>query len=597
MTIDILIVLIVLSITVFLFIKEYFPVDVVALIVIGILILSGLITPEEGVSGFSNTATVTVAAMFVLSAALFKTGALVTITDKLTTVFKFNFWLGVIILMISVGFISAFINNTPVVAIFIPIIIGLSAKTNHPSSKILMPLSFASMLGGVCSLIGTSTNILVSEAARQHDMAPFSMFEMTPLGLIFFGVGFVYMLTIGIHLIPNRNTSSDLTQKFGLGDYLTEIVLTEKAPSVGKKIKDSPLVKNLEIDILEIVRNDVSYNLPHGEMVLLANDLLKVKCKVESIKKIKEREGVYLKSDLKLKDKDIENEDTILLEAVIAPNSIFIGKTLKEMDYRNKYHSTVLAIRHKGEITRDNIATTKLYAGDTLLLEVTKDHISLLKQHNLNSKNPFLLISEVGLPEYRKDKIPYAVLIILGVIVSASLNLLPIMTAAIVGSILLIITGCIKTNEVYNAINWQIVFLLAGTLSLGVAMDKTGTAIYLSHNLISLIGWLGPIGILSAFYLLTSLLTELMSNNATAILLTPIAYAAATSLGLDPKPFFMAIAFAASASFMTPIGYQTNTMIYGAGNYKFSDFVRVGLPLNIIFWILATFLIPYFFPF
>jgi len=597
MTFEILLVLIILATVVFLFIKEYFPVDVVALITIGLLIISGIITPEEGVAGFSNTATVTVAAMFIISAALFKTGALIHVTDKLTKLFEYNFWLGIILLMISVGFVSAFINNTPVVAIFIPVIIGIAAKTGRSATKILMPLSFASMFGGVCTLIGTSTNILVSEVSRMHDQPEFGMFDMTPLGLIFFGVGFFYMLFIGIHLIPDRKTESELTEKFGLGEYLTEIILTEKAPSVGKTIAQSPLVKKLEIDILEVVRNGIRYEMPHSDMRLMADDLLKVKCNVESIKKIKEREGVYFKSDFKLKDKDIETENIILHEAIIAPNSIFIGKSLKDMNFRNRYHSTVLAIRHKGELTRENVAKTKLYAGDALLIETTQEHLPLLKQLNLSSNSPFLLLSEVGLPDYRKEKMPYAIIIILGIILTASLNIAPIMVAAIIGSILLIITGCIKTNEVYNAINWQIVFLLAGTLSLGVAMQKSGTALFISDYIVLVVGAFGPMALVSAFYLLTSILTEMMSNNASAILLAPIAYATAVSLGVDPKPFFMAIAFAASASFMTPIGYQTNTMIYGAGNYKFSDFVKVGTPLNIIFWLLATFLIPYFYPF
>ncbi len=597
MTTEIIINLVILATVVFLFIKEYFPVDVVALITIGVLIVSGLITPEEGVAGFSNTATVTVAAMFIISASLFKTGALVKVTEGLTRIFLFNFWLGIILLMISVGLISAFINNTPVVAIFIPIIISLAAKTGRSATKILMPLSFASMLGGVCTLIGTSTNILVSEVSRQHGATEFGMFDMTPLGLIFFGVGFFYMLFVGIHLIPDRKTDSELTEKFGLGDYLTEIVLTEKAPSVGKTISKSPLVKKLDIDILELRRNGVKYDNPHREMELQANDVLKVKCNVESIKKIKEREGVYFKSDIQLRDKDIESDNIVLVEGVIAPNSPFIGKTLKEMNYRNKYHSTVLAIRHKGQLTKDKVATSRLYAGDTLLIEVAKEHLPLLKNLNLGTNSPFLLISEVGLPEYRKEKMPFAIIIILGIILTASLNIAPIMVAALIGSILLIVTGCIKTNEVYNAINWQIIFLLAGTLSLGVAMQKTGTALFLSELIVFAVGALGPVALISAFYLLTSILTEMMSNNASAILLAPIAYATAASLGLDPKPFFMAIAFAASASFMTPIGYQTNTMIYGAGNYRFADFVKVGTPLNIIFWILATLLIPYFYPF
>ncbi len=603
MTLEVGIVLFVLIGAVIMFATERYPVDVVAIVAMSVLVVSGVITPQQGVSGFSNSATITVAFMFILSAALFKSGAVVNIGNRIAQLFKYNFWIGILATMVTVGAISAFINNTPVVAIFIPILIGAAAQSKLSVAKMLMPLSFASMFGGVCTLIGTSTNILVSGVATEHNLEPFSMFEMSRMGIIFFGVGLVYMMTIGIRLIPDRGTDNGLMKKFGMGDYLTEIVILANAPSAGKTIKECPLVRKLDIDILEIKRKGQTFITPSGGMVLEEGDVLKVRCNVEKIKALKEREGIVLKSDVKFKnDEEIAlkkkaDERVVFVEAVIAPNSPFEGRTVKDLGFRQKYGATVLAIRHRGELMRDKVVTTVLRAGDTLLIEVEKDKLQNLRQLELRGRNTFLIVSEVDLPEYRKDKMLTVVLTLVGVIALASLEILPIMMAAIIGSMFLVLTRCITMEEAYNAIDWKVIFLLAGAISLGVALDVSGTAKLISIFLIDIIGALGPVAIVSVLYLITSMLTETMSNNASAVLLAPIAIATSVELGLDARPFLMAIAFAASSSFMTPVGYQTNTMIYGIGGFKFADFIRVGAPLNIIFWILATLLLPVFFPF
>ncbi len=604
MTLEIGIVLVVLIGAVIMFATERFPVDVVAIIAMSILVISGVISPEQGVSGFSNSATVTVACMFILSTALFKSGAVVAIGNKMAKLFQYNYWLGITATMFVVGTISAFINNTPVVAIFIPILVGAAAKSNLSVGKMLMPLSFASMFGGVCTLIGTSTNILVSGIAADNGLEPFSMFEMTRMGLIFFGVGMLYMLTVGIRLIPERHIDSDLDAKFGMGEYLTEVVLLKNAPSVGKTIEYSPLVKKLEIDILEVNKKGQQFIMPGGDLLLEEGDILKVKCNVEKIKALKEREGIELKSDLKFRqdvagnnDKQEPDDKLIMVEAVIATNSIFEGKTVKEIGFRQKYGATVLAIRHRGELMREKVATTILRSGDTLLIEIEKSKIPILRQLELRGRNTFLIVSEVDFPDYRKDKMVTVVLTIAAIIALASLEILPIMVAAIAGSMFLVVTRCISMEEAYVAIDWKVIFLLAGAIGMGVALDSSGAARLISGFLINIVGSLGPIAIVSVLYLITSLLTETMSNNASAVLLAPIAIAASVAMEVDARPFLMAITFAASSSFMTPVGYQTNTMIYGVGGFRFSDFLRVGTPLNVIFWLLATFLIPVFFPF
>jgi di/tricarboxylate transporter len=592
MTFDIAIVLAVLALAVFLFVTEKLRVDLVALLVMALLLLSRIITPEQGISGFSNAATVTVASMFILSAGLFKTGAVSFLGDFVSRVFKNGFWIGIISVMIVVGFLSAFINNTPVIAIFLPILLGVAKETGFSVSKILMPVSFASMFGGVCTLIGTSTNILVGSIAEQSGLRPFTMFEFAPLGLMMFALGTAYLMFVGIRMIPERRGSGDLVEEFALSEYLTEIVLLPESDSVGKRIKDSSLARDLDLTILKIQREDHAINLPSANDVLQADDILLVRCDIEKIRALQEREGVKFKPQSKWEDENLTYENFRLVEAVIEPSSDLVRSTLQRSLFREKYGATVLAIRHKGKLLREKLSDTVLSAGDVLLVEVKIDRLATFKR-----SGDFIITSEMETTEFRRNKAILAISIVVGVVVAATMNIAPIVVTALIGAIALVLVGCITLEEAYAAIDWKIIFLLAGVLSLGVALDRSGAAQLLSSNMINYIGVLGPIALVSAFYFVTSILTETMSNNASAALLAPIAIATAQTLDVNAMPFLMAITFAASASFMTPVGYQTNTMIYGPGQYKFIDFVKVGSPLNLMFWILATIMIPIFWSF
>lgn len=593
MTPEIILVFAVAICAVILFATEKLSVDVVAIVVMSTLLAFGIISPEEGISGFSNKATVTVAAMFIISAGLFKTGA-VSYLGKITSdIFKKSYWLGLITVMIAVGFFSAFINNTPVVAIFIPILLGVSRDIKVSRSKLLMPMSFASMFGGICTLIGTSTNILVSSIAEQNGIAAFTMFEFAPLGIILFIIGTVYMLAIGIHLIPDRRSESDLIESFRLQEYITEVVLLPNSSSIGYKIKEAPLIQEIDIAIIEIIREGEKMPVPSPDTVLHIGDILRIRCDLEKFKKIQARTGILFKPQFKWEDKDVESEETKLVEAVVALDSYFINKTLQELEFRENFGASVLALRHRGKLMRDKLSDTKLNAGDALLLEVKADRYRQLVQ------NPsFVITSEIETEKFRKRKLIPALIIVFGVIITATLGIMPIVVSSIIGSILMVLVGCIRMEEAYKAIEWRIVFLLAGVLTLGIALENTGAAKLLSSTIVSSVGsWGGAVGLVSAFFLLTSLLTGVMSNNATAALLAPIAIGTANTLGVSPRPFLVAVMVAASASFMTPVGYQTNTLIYGPGQYKFMDFIKVGTPLNIILWIAATFLIPYFWEF
>jgi di/tricarboxylate transporter len=592
MSFEIAVVLAVLALAVFLFVTEKLRVDVVALLVMGILLLSGIITPTQGLAGFSNAATLTVGAMFVLSAGLFKTGAVSFLGDITSRVFKSGFWFGIITVMLIVGVLSAFINNTPVIAIFLPILLTVARENGISASKILMPVSFASMFGGVCTLIGTSTNILVSSIAQANGLRPFSMFEFTPLGLIMFALGTVYLLVIGIRLIPERRGTGSLVEDFSLNEYLTEIVLQPDSISVGKRIRDAPLVKDLELSIVKIERGELVIHVPRPDEMLRTGDVLLVRCDLEQIRALQEQEGVLFKAQQKWGDDSVTTDDFRLIEAVLLPTSRLVGSTLQRSNFREKFSSTVLAIRHKGKLVEEKLSDTWLSAGDVLLVEIRQDRIA-----NFRRSGDFIITSEMETTEFRRDKAVFAVAIVAAVVLAATFELAPIVVSAILGAVALVLLGCISIEEAYEAIDWKIIFLLAGVLSLGVALDRSGAAAVLSSNMIKYVGVLGPIALVSAFYLLTSILTETMSNNATAALLAPIAIATARSLDLDATPFLMAITFAASASFMTPVGYQTNTMIYGPGQYKFIDFVKVGSPLNLMFWILSSIMIPILWPF
>lgn len=592
MTFDMIVVLGLVVISVVLFATERFPVDLVALMVLGTLMLTGMVTVEEGLSGLSNEATVTVAAMLVLSAGLAKTGAVNFIGVGLNRIGRRSFWLALATIMLVVGAVSAFINNTAAVAIFMPIVLSLARELKASPSKLLMPLSFASMFGGVCTLIGTSTNILVNSIAVRNNQPAFGMFEFAPLGLIFFATGALYLMLIGVRLIPARRGAEDLTESFGMGEYLTEIKLLREAASVGKKLSESPLVRELDIEVLEILRGDDRVILPGPETVLRAFDVLRVRADVSKINRLAERAGVELVGRTKWDDGALQSNEAALVEAIIAPGSPLVGQSLKSIRFRQRYDAVVLAIRQGGELRRANLDRVLLRAGDVLLLEARLEAIARLKE-----TDDFVLVSEVGLPTYRRQQMIPALLIVAGVVAGAALNIVPIVVGSLVGCVLMVLTRCLTLEESYQAVEWRVVFLLAGVLPLGIALEKTGAALFLSRSIVSTVGVWGPVAVLSAFYLLTSLLTETMSNNATAVLLAPIAIASAQSLGCSPRPFLLAVTFAASASFMTPVGYQTNTLIYGPGRYRFADFLRVGTPLNILYWILASWLIPQFWPF
>src|SRR5690554_3058370 len=378
MTLEILIVLIVLIVAFIFFITEWLPVDIVAMLLVAVLLFSGILNAEEGFAGFSNEGTITIAAMFILSAGLTQTGLITYAGRILRRAFRINYFLAVSITLITAAFISAFINNTPVVAIFLPLLLQISRDNNFTPSKILLPLSYAAIFGGVCTLIGTSTNIVVNSVAVKQGLPSFSLFEITPLGLFFFVTGFLYLLLIGIKFLPERKPDSELTDSFGLGEYLTEIIIKKESNAVNKKIKDSPIIKNLNLDVIQITRNNKHSFIPNADTYIYENDRLLVKTKLEVIKELMEHPGILIKPGLKWSDALTAAGNIQLIEAIVAPNSFLIGKSIKQVHFRHRFNSIVLALRHRGKLIRDKIAEVKLLAGDSLLIEISKGEIDKL---------------------------------------------------------------------------------------------------------------------------------------------------------------------------------------------------------------------------
>ncbi len=592
MSFEIVFVFALIVIAMALFASEVVSFDLVALTIAGLLMITGVLTPSEGFSGFSNPATVTIGAMFVVSEGVRKTGFLDEISDRLTGVMKFGFFPSLLILMAVIAVISGIINNTAAIVIFIPVIMKLAGEIGVSPSKLLMPLSFASMFGGVCTLIGTSTNILVSSIAGERDLAPIGMFEMTPLGLIIVLAGFIYLFTAGVRIIPARRKKEDLSESFEMNEYLTEIVIDKDSEHIGAAVEALVADEKPKIEIVNIFREGKVPESFRSGTALQEGDVLRLRGNADQIARFVQQQKVRVNTDKRWCDVDLKEGNFALVEAVIAPDSSLTSKKIKHVNFFEKFGAVVLGIRSNEKIKHDNLEEMRLSGGDSLLLSMSMDQID-----NLKSEPSFVVVNDIMIQRYRKERMPVALIILAGIILSAACGLFPIAVSASAGAVLMALTGCIRGDDLPKAVNWKIIFLLAGIIPLGVAMDKTGAARMISDFILRFLKDLGPHAVLSAFFLVTVMLTEMISNQATAALLTPVAIQAAQTMGVSARPMIFAIAFAASLSFMTPMGYQTNTLVYGPGHYKFKDYTKAGGPLNILFWLLCTFLIPVFWPF
>jgi di/tricarboxylate transporter len=582
----------VLAVTFGLMVSEKLSLDIIAMLGFSAMVVAGILTPAEAFQVFSNEAAITVASMFILSAALERTGVIDSIAHRLNRAVGKSDWSVLIVMLPIVAVLSAFINNTPVVVVFMPIMISLAASRGLKPSKLLIPLSFASILGGLCTLIGTSTNILVSSTAQQLGQPPLGKLELGKAGWLLAIVGLVYLLVIGRRLLPSRETLASVLQATESKQYLTEVLVTSQSPLVGKTLAATPLANQPKARVLEVVRTGELLSTPLNEIVLEAGDRLRLATPLKSVLELNQLEGVALSPRSTLGVELVGAQKAIVAECVVGPRSSLVGRSVREMNFRRRYGVLVLAVHRQGMNLRENFADVILHYGDTLLVEGPEPAINGLRDHR-----DFLLLLDVPETAKRHRKQVLAVGALALVVGLATMNVLPIGVLAVIAAVLVVATRCLDVDEAYEAVDWKIIFLIFGMLALGVAMEKTKGAEFLAHILIRGLGGWGPVVVLSAIVMVTSTLTNFLSNNAVAVLFTPIAIQAATEMQVSPRPFIVAVALGASACFATPVGYQTNTLVYGAGGYQFRDFIKVGLPLNLLFCLLASYLIPKFWRF
>ncbi len=584
---QIVIVLGLLVLAIVLFATERISVDIITLMLLIGLVLSGVLTVEEAFAGFSSDIIVILASIFVLSGALQQTGVMDVVGVQL-----YRFAAGsknrlLTSLMVAVGGISAFMNNTTATAVFIPPTLSLAHQAKISPSKLLMPLAYASILGGTITLIGTSTNIAVSGYMVRAGMEPLTLFELAPVGLVLMVVGILYILTIGQRLLPDHHDDS-LTADYAIREYLSEIVVVSDSDLIGQKIFESDLSR-LGFRILAVIRDKRKF-LPNARTTIAADDILLVKGKVTDLMKVKERAGIEINPELKLGDLDLQSEEFKIAEAFITPQSSLIGRTLKSINFRQRYGITVLALYRQGQALRDEIGRTPLRLGDLLLIQGPTERVEFLRRNTdlwiLEDLSPLLP---------RRGKALYTGLFFGGAAIVGGFGLLPLSISFLVAAILVILFRCITLEEAYGFIDWRLIILIAGMTAFGVAMEKTGAAELLAQWVVSGLLPYGVMAIMAGFFVLTTVLTQPMSNAAAALVVLPVALRVAQTLELNERTFAIAIMLAASVSFIAPFE-PSCILVYGPGRYQFMDFVKTGLWLTIILLIIILFLIPVFWP-
>jgi di/tricarboxylate transporter len=546
----------------------------------------------QGLSGFASTATITVLAMFILSDGVQRTGIVQLLGAKLSALTgdSETKQLGATVGLVAP--ISGFINNTAAVAILLPMVTDIAHEGKISPSKLLLPLSYASMFGGMLTLIGTSTNILASQLSAELLGRPFSMFEFTQLGIVVTIVGTVYLLTVGRWLVPSRIPArEDLTDEFEMADYLTEVVVREDSPIVGQTVREALAETDLDVDVVQLVRDDRTFLEPLDPKVIRAGDVFAIRTDRDTLVELLDLDGLDVVPDAEVDDAELEraSDQQNLVELVVAPGSSLVGETLASSNFRQRYDATVLALRRGRDLIRQRMDRVRLRVGDTLLVQATADSID-----RLDLNRDFIVAQEVERPDYRTSKIPVAVGIVAAVVGVAALTQVHIVVSALAGALAMLATGCLRPGELYDAVQWDVIFLLAGVIPLGIALQATGGADLIADLFVLAAPGLPAILVLGLMYVVTALLTNIISNNASVVLMIPVAVEAAQQLNANAFAFVLAVTFAASTAFMTPVGYQTNLLVYGPGGYRFSDYLKVGAPLQAVFAVVTTLGIAYF---
>jgi di/tricarboxylate transporter len=593
------IVLLLLFIAVVLFATERIPIDIVTILLVVALVLTGTLSAAEAFAGFGNDIVITIAGLFILTGGLVKTGVIDVVGRRLHRISGGNEFRLTVLIMVVAAACAAVMKNTTTTAMFVPVVLGISTRARVPPSKLMMPLAFGAILGGTCTLIGTSTNLAVSGAlpryqplAPNYNLQPFTMFELTKVGVPIVLVGMLYMLLIGLRLLPSRGGEDSLTEQYHIREYMSEVLVLSNSPLVGKTLAEANLSDELDLTVVGIMRGKQGRIAPSAHQKIEAEDLLLVQGRVEDILRVKTEAGIEIKADFELSDRLLEGEDVELFEATVLRGSDFIGRTLKGLKFRQRYQLTVLAINRHGVALLSRISTLPLRFGDVLLVQGRREHVERLAQDG-----QLLLLEEVSERRGRVGKRRWALMgfgIFLLLSITHPWNL-PLSVAVLIGVLILLASRAVRTEEIYDMIEWRLIVLIAGMISFGIAMEKTHADQYLADLIVQATGGYGPIAVLAGFFIMTVAITQPMSNQAAALVMLPIAVKTALALGLNPRTFAVTVTYAASCSFITPLE-PACVLIFTPGRYRFLDFVKVGTILTIAVFAIVILLVPVFWP-
>jgi di/tricarboxylate transporter len=580
-----------IGVALLLFASEIVRPDLVAIGVALTLLLTGIVTIEEGFSGFSNPAVITVVCMFILSSGLVRSGVADFLAGFITRMGGTHPVFLTLAVMGTVGLLSAFMNNIGAVAVLLPAMFLVAQKANYPATKLLIPLSFGSLLGGLTTLIGTPPNLLCSMALEDAGFDGFRMFDFLPTGLAVMMTGALYMAFAGRFLLPIRKETGSLTQQYHLKGYLTEVVVPDKSPLVGKTIQRSGLRENFGLTVLRVRRDATTTFVPSPGTVLQSGDCLIVEGDVEPVLNRKDARVLQLYAETKFDDAALASDN---VQLAVAPNSFLLRKSINLGHLRRRHNVLVLALRRRGRTLHEQFTSIPLAVGDVLLVQGSPDAITEMAQ-----SPDFLVANRLERPRRETRKAPWVLAIMLLAVGSAAVGLLHISVAGLLGVLLMALTGCVRVQDMYYDVDWRVIFLIACMMPLGIAMDDhhTGTARWLAQHVLLWTGGAGPVVVMAALILFTSVVTAVMSNAAAVVLVAPIGISTALALDLEPHAFLMAIAIGASTTFLTPIGHQANVLVYGVGNYRFVDFPKVGFALYLLVFVVTLLVVPIVWPF